>query len=272
MFGYVWLIVEAHGPWLWVTQNFPKIVRIVCRYGLSHHLEPPNPVSSAHCAILRNCVSRISDLGDLLIVFVALRVAERTSQSVAECQDIERCPQLSELKVKSSERATKQWLQVGDLRNIYKMLAVLSECNSSNQTGLQKSKGHSTVSQLILFGSFANQRWFRNCMISNVLRTVWARRRTMRSARMQSRCHGPRSHSLHITPIFAFFRIFARHIFVALQQVRTKHTVIYCNMMWHAWHCTCISREFHIHPQHSFLKSYWSYLPPNMTQLQLCLC
>lgn len=81
---------------------------IVCRYGLSHHLEPPNPVSSAHCAILRNCVSRISDLGDLLIVFVALRVAERTSQSVAECQDIERCPQLSELKVKSSERATKQ--------------------------------------------------------------------------------------------------------------------------------------------------------------------
>lgn len=110
MFGYVWLIVEVHGPWLWVvTQNFPKIVQIVCRYGLSHHLEPPNPVSSAHCAILRNCVSRIfSDLGDLLIVFVALRVAERTSQSVAECQDIERCPQLSELKVKSSERATKQ--------------------------------------------------------------------------------------------------------------------------------------------------------------------
>lgn len=270
MFGYVWLIVEAHGPWLWVTQNFPKIVRIVCRYGLSHHLEPPNPVSSAHCAILRNCVSRISDLGDLLIVFVASRVAERTSQSVAECQDIERCPQLSELKVKSSERATKQWLQVGDLRNIYNMLAVLSECNSSNQTGLQKSKGHSTVSQLILFGSFASQRWFRNCMISNVLRTVWARRRTMRSARMQSRCHGPRSHSLHITPIFEFFRIFARHIFVALQQVRTKHTVIYCNMMWHAWHC--ISRAFHIHPQHSFLKSYWSYLPQNMTQLQLCLC
>ena len=100
MFEYVWLIVEAHGPWLWVvTQSFPRIVQI-CSDSLQIRIVSPLGAtkSSLQCgAILRNCVSRIlSDLGDLLIVFVALRVAERTSQSVAECQDIERCPQLSE--------------------------------------------------------------------------------------------------------------------------------------------------------------------------------
>ena len=64
--------------------------------------------SSLQCSLRHTAQLRriLSDLGDLLIVFVALRVAERTSQSVAECQDIERCPQLK-LKLKSSE-AMKQ--------------------------------------------------------------------------------------------------------------------------------------------------------------------